>query len=106
MTGLGVVSQNCPVKAGETITVSYTLTNTGNQPIRLTETFVAVRDAADKNQDEDTNQGRELAPKGSVAVRGRVTVSSKGTWIMWPCYAAANGNFCPSEWRKFSVPVK
>jgi hypothetical protein len=106
LTGLGVVSRNCPVKAGDTITVSYTLTNTGNQPIKLTETFVGVRDAADKNQDVDTNQARELAPKDTVTVRGRVTVTSKGTWLIWPCYAAANGNSCPDEWRVFSVPVK
>jgi hypothetical protein len=106
LTGLSAVSRNCPVKAGDTITVNYTLTNTGNQPIKLDETFVAVRDAAGHNQDVDTHQARDLAPKGTIMVHGLVTVSSKGTWLMWPCYGAANGNYCPSEWREFPVPVK
>jgi len=106
LTGLSAVGRNCPVKAGDTITVSYTLTNTGNQPIKLAETFVGVRDEAGSNQDVDTHQARELAPNGTVAVRGRVTVSSTGTWRMWPCYAAANGNNCPDDWREFSVTVK
>ena len=106
LTGLRAVSRNCPVKAGDTITVSYTLTNTENQPIKLTETFVAARDAADKNQDMDTNQARDLAPKGTIMVQGQITVHSKGTWRFWPCYEAANGHFCPSEWHLFSVPVK
>jgi TIR domain len=106
VTGLSAVGRNCPVKEGDTITVSYTLTNTGNQPIKLTETFVGVRDEAGSNQDVDTHQARDLAPNGTVAVRGRVTVSSTGTWRMWPCYAAANGNNCPDDWRMFSVTVK
>jgi Neuraminidase (sialidase) len=94
------------VKAGDTITVSYTLTNTGNQPIKLTETFVAVRDAADNRLDVDTEQARDLAPQGTVKVQGQIPVGSKGTWHMWPCYEAANGKLCPNEWHKFSVPVK
>lgn len=105
LTGLRAVSRNCPVKAGDTITVRYTLTNTGNQPIKLTETFVAVRDPAKNNRDVDTSQARDLAPKGTVMVQAQITVPSKGTWRMWPCYET-NENLCPNEWHKFYVPVK
>jgi len=106
LTGLRAISRNCPVRAGDTITVSYTLTNTENRPIKLAETFVGVRDAANNRLDKDTHQARDLAPGGAVNVQGRVTVLSKGKWRIWPCYAVANGNLCPDNWHEFPVLVK
>jgi hypothetical protein len=91
---------------GDTITVSYSLRNVGDEPLELEYIFVGARDEADEFHDEPTAPVSEtLAPDESVDVRGRVVLDSSGIWYLWPCYALASGSACPDEWMKFSVVV-
>jgi hypothetical protein len=73
LTGLKAVSRNNPPLVGDTIAVSYSLTNVGKQRIQLEYTFVGARNAANDRKDtEDMNEGRALAPGETVNAQGRV----------------------------------
>ena len=64
LTGLKAASGSDPASVGNTVTVSYSLTNVTDEPIQLEFTFVGVRDPADENRDtEDMNEGKLLAPR-------------------------------------------
>jgi hypothetical protein len=87
LTGLKAASGNDPASVGDTVTVSYSLTNVGDEPIQLEFTFVGVRDPAGENRDtEDMNEGRALAPGETVNAQGRRLLDGAGAWEFWPCY--------------------
>lgn len=107
LTGLKAVSRNSPPSVGDTITVSYSLTNVGDQRIQVEYTFVGARNASDDNKDtEDMNEGRVLAPGETVNAQGRVLLDSAGAWELWPCYELSGGRQCPDKWQVFFVLAK
>jgi hypothetical protein len=109
LTGLKAVSRHDPdpPQVGDTVTVSYSLTNVGDQRIQLEFTFVGVRNPADDNMDtEDMNEGRVLAPGETVNAQGRVPLESAGKWELWPCYELSGGRQCPDKWQVFFVLPK
>ncbi len=98
LTGLSAVSRGDPPRVGDTITVSYSLTNVGAQPIQLDSTFVGARNADDENKDtEDMNEGETVEPGQTISATGRVFLDRAGRWDVWPCYALTNGNSCPRQ---------
>jgi hypothetical protein len=104
LTGLKAVGRNNPPLVGDTVAVSYSLTNVGKQRIQLEYTFVGARNAANDNKDtEDMNEGRALAPGETVDAQGRVFLDSAGTWQLWPCYVLSGDRFCPDKWQVFFV---
>jgi hypothetical protein len=109
LTGLRAVSRRDPdpPQVGDTVTVSYSLTNVGDQRIQLEYTFVGVRNPADENMDtEDMNEGRVLAPGETINAQGRVPLESAGKWELWPCYELSGGRQCPDKWQVFFVLAK
>ncbi|MBX7442936.1 MULTISPECIES: toll/interleukin-1 receptor domain-containing protein [unclassified Arthrobacter] len=106
LSGLQATSRRDPAapRVGDTVTVSYALTNTTDQPLQLEYTFVGVRDASGNHHDtEDMNEGRALAPGETVNAQGRVLLNSSGSWEMWPCYVLTGERFCPDKWQVFFV---
>jgi hypothetical protein len=106
LSGLQATSRRDPEppRVGDTVTVSYALTNTTDQRLQLEYTFVGVRDPAGDNKDaEDMNEGRALAPGETVTAQGRVLLNAAGGWAMWPCYVLAGDRFCPDRWQVFFV---
>ena len=96
-------SSDAPV-VGDTVTVSYSLTNAGDQPVEFSGIFVGVRDPADGNHDtEVAGEGRVLAPGETVEVEGEIQLEAAGEWRMWPCYELPDGTVCPDEWQVFTV---
>jgi hypothetical protein len=107
LTGLKAVSGNSPPLVGDTITVSYSLTNVGDQRIQVGYTFVGARNAADDHKDsEDMNHGIVLAPGETLASQGRILLDSAGAWELWPCYELGDGRQCPDKWQVFVVRAK
>jgi hypothetical protein len=107
LTGLKAASRNSPPSVGDTMTVSYSLTNVGHQPIQVEFTFVGARNAADDNKDsEDMNEGIVLAPGETLTAQGRILLDSAGAWELWPCYELSGGRQCPDKWQVFSVLAK
>lgn len=93
-----------PPRVGDTVTVSYALTNATDKPLQLEYTFVGARDAAGEHHDaEDMNEGKTLAPGETVNAQGRVLLNSAGAWEMWPCYVLTGERFCPDKWQVFFV---
>jgi hypothetical protein len=106
LTGLKAEGQGGPPSKGDTITVRYSLTNVGSQPLRLAATFVGARNQAGDHRDsEQLSLDRTLAPEETVATQGRVVVDSAGWWRLWPCYELGDGTTCPDEWQAFPVVV-
>ncbi|MET3773173.1 toll/interleukin-1 receptor domain-containing protein [Arthrobacter nitrophenolicus] len=106
LTGLQAASRRDPEspRVGDTVTVSYALTNTTDQRLELEYTFVGVRDPADDHRDtEDMNEGKVLQPGETVNAQGRVLIDSAGSWTIWPCYVLAGERFCPDRWQEFFV---
>ncbi len=106
LTELAAVSRRDPdpPQVGDTVTVSYSLTNVGDQPTQLAFTFVGVRNPAGDNVDtEDMNEGSALAPGETVSAEGRIPINSAGTWELWPCYELDGGGTCPDKWQVFYV---
>ncbi|HET6694588.1 MAG TPA: toll/interleukin-1 receptor domain-containing protein, partial [Pedococcus sp.] len=69
LTGLTATSRHDPDPplVGDTVTVSYELTNVTDEPVQLEFTFVGVRDPSDTNRDtEDVNEGTVIQPNESV----------------------------------------
>jgi len=107
LTGLAALVRNEPPRVGDTITVTYSLTNVGNQPVQLEDTFVGARNPADENRDsEDVNEGRLLAPGETGLAEGKIFLDSAGTWLLWPCYALPGERYCPDEWKSFAFIVE
>ncbi|HEU4667344.1 MAG TPA: toll/interleukin-1 receptor domain-containing protein [Arthrobacter sp.] len=106
LTGLEAATRRDPdpPRVGDTVTVSYSLTNTTDKPLQLEYTFVGARDAAGEHHDaEDMNEGRALAPGETVNAQGRVLLNSAGAWELWPCYVLTGERFCPDKWQVFFV---
>jgi hypothetical protein len=95
-----------PPRVGDTVTVSFTLTNSTDQPIEMTGgTFVAARDPADTNLDTDAaHVGTVLEPGQSIDTEGRIAITAAGRWQFWPCYESAVG-LCPDYWTVLVVDV-
>jgi TIR domain len=109
LTGLRAVSRRDPDPplVGDTVTVSYSLTNVGNQPLQLESTFVGARNPAGDNINiEDMNEKRVLAPGETVNAQGRVLLDSAGAWQLWPCYLLSGERFCPDKWQVISFLAK
>ena len=82
------------------MTVRFSLTNVGDQPISLAGAFVAFRSGDGDNRDaEYVASDTVLAPGDSVSASGRAVLDGSGTWEMWPCYELDNGQLCPDEWQ-------
>jgi hypothetical protein len=109
LTGLKAVSGSDPdpPSVGDTVTVSYSLTNVTDQRIQLEYTFVGVRNPAGENRDtEDMNEGRVLAPGETIDAQGRRLLDAAGSWELWPCYELSGGRQCPDKWQAFFVLAK
>jgi hypothetical protein len=104
LTELAASVRNDPPRVGDTITVSYSLTNVGQQRIQLDSTFVGARDPGNKHADaEDANEGRAVQPGETIHAQGKVLLANAGTWTLWPCYVLVNDRYCPDKWKAFSV---
>ncbi len=91
-------------QVGDTVTVTFTLTNVGDRDVVLEGTFVAARNEDDDNRDSDfSNVGAELASGESVETRAQIQLDSTGPWHFWPCYELTNGSVCPDEWLQFPI---
>ncbi|MGH3940325.1 MAG: hypothetical protein ACRDTG_17165 [Pseudonocardiaceae bacterium] len=107
LMGLAVSVRNDPPRVGDTITVSYSLTNVGEERIQMEYTFVGARNPADDHRDsEDANEGRVLEPGETVQAEGKIFLDSTGAWILWPCYVLSGDRFCPDEWKAFNFIVE
>jgi hypothetical protein len=109
LTGLKAASRSDPdpPSVGDTVTVSYSLTNVGDQPIQVEYTFVGVRNPAGENRDtEDMNEGRILGPGETITAQGRRLLDGAGSWEFWPCYELSGGRQCPDKWQVFFVLAK
>jgi TIR domain len=109
LTGLRAVSRRDPDPplVGDTVTVSYSLTNVGDQPLQLESTFVGARNPADDNINiEDMNEGRVLSPGETVNAQGRILLDSAGAWQLWPCYLLSGERYCPDKWQVISFLAK
>jgi hypothetical protein len=104
LTGLKATSGSDSPSVGNTVTVSYSLTNVGDNPIQLEFTFVGVRNPANENLDtEDMNEGKVLASGETVNAQGRMLLDAAGKWEFWPCYELSGERSCPDKWRSFFV---
>jgi TIR domain len=104
LTDLKAASGSDPASVGDTVTVSYSLTNVGDEPIQLEYTFVGVRNPEGENRDtEDMNEGRVLAPGETVNAQGRRLLDGAGSWEFWPCYVLSGERFCPDKWQVFFI---
>jgi hypothetical protein len=105
LSDLAAVSQHDPPRVGDTVTVTFRLTNVSDQPITLessTGVFVAARNQADENLDsEELHGGEQLAPGASLDAKAQIRVDSPGQWKVWPCYESTTGA-CPDEWQAFT----
>jgi hypothetical protein len=100
LSALRAQARHCPPQRRDTVTVRYTLTNVGDQPVRLAGAFVAFRSGDGENRDaEPSVVDKVLAPGDSIAASGRAVLNGSGTWQMWPCYELDDGQYCPDEWQ-------
>lgn len=107
LTGLKAASGSDPAAVGDTVTVSYSLTNVTDEPIQLEFTFVGVRNPADENRDtEDMNEGKLLAPRETINAQGRQLLDGAGSWEFWPCYVLSGERFCPDKCQAFFILAK
>ena len=99
--------RNDPPLVGDTLTLSYALTNTTDEPVEFAYTYVGARNPDDENRDpEDMNEEAVLEPGETLEAEGRVLLDSDGTWVVWPCYELAGGEVCPDEWQAISFLVE
>jgi hypothetical protein len=107
LTELKATSSSDSPSLGDTVTVSYSLTNVGDKPVQLAYTFVGVRNPSGDNRDaEDMNEDRVLAPGETVNAQGRRQLDEAGSWEFWPCYELDGGRQCPDKWQVFFILVK
>jgi len=107
LTGLSASVRNTPPRVGDTVTVTYSLTNTGTSVVRLAYTFVGARNPTGAHADaEDGNEQRAVQPQETIRADGKVFLDKAGTWTLWPCYTLAGDQFCPDKWKAFSILVE
>lgn len=101
-----------PAQVGvdDRITVSFTIENVGQDPLRL-QAFVKTRNPDDRQDDfghtPDVGM-QELAPQERLQVTGHTHVDEPGLWTVTPCYqfrADDANEFCPESWPPFGVDV-
>jgi hypothetical protein len=104
LVDLAAAAANDPPQVGDTITVTFTLTNVGDETVDFEGTFVAARTPADDNIDsEQTNNEAQLGPGDSIETEASFELDSDGTWQFWPCYQLLDGSICPDEWQMFTI---
>ena len=104
LTELAASVRNDPPRVGDTVTVTYSLTNVGQGRLEFENTFVGARDPGNKHADaEDGNESRTVAPGETIRAQGKVFLNNPGTWTLWPCYVLTGDQFCPDKWKAFSV---
>jgi hypothetical protein len=104
LTELAASVRNDPPRVGDTITVSYSLTNVGLERLQLESTFVGARDPGNKHADaEEVNEGRAVQPGETIQAQGKVVLDKAGRWTLWPCYVLVGDRYCPDKWKAFSV---
>ena len=64
LTDLAAASRNNPPRVGDTVTVTYSLTNIGTRPVQLDFTFVGVRNGG---TNKDTEDGKDEKRGGNAA---------------------------------------
>ena len=107
LSGLSPDVRNDPPLVGDTLTLSYALTNTTDEPVEFAYTYVGARNPDDDNRDpEDMNEEAVLEPGETLEAEGRVLLDSDGTWLVWPCYELVGGEVCPDEWQAISFLVE
>ena len=107
LSGLDVDVRNDPPLEDDTLTLSYALTNTTDEPVEFAYTFVGARNPDDEVVDpEDMNEEVVLEPGETLEAEGRVFLDSAGTWQVWPCYELAGGEVCPDKWRVITFSVE
>jgi hypothetical protein len=107
LSGLAAAVRNNPPQVGDTVTVSYSLTNVGEKDIQIGSTFVGGRNPAnDRKDSEAMNQSRILKPGETVRAEGRILLDGAGPWTLWPCYALSSDRYCPDKWKAFSVTAE
>lgn len=100
LTNLRADPTNMPPRVGDTVRMSFTLTNASEVLIALESTFVAARDPAGVNRDTGHSRPQGLAPGDSVDAAGSVLLDRNGAWSVWPCYAVDGEDAsCPDMWR-------
>jgi hypothetical protein len=104
LVALQAAAANDPPQVGDTITVSFTLSNTGDAPVQFEGTFVAARSPADDNLDsEQANFQAQVDPGDSIDTEASFRLDREGTWQFWPCYELIDGSICPDEWQMFTI---
>ena len=105
LSGLNPDVRNDPPLVGDTLTLSYTLTNTTDEPVEFAYTYVGARNPDDDNRDpEDMNEEAVLAPGETLEAQGRVLLDSAGTWLVWPCYELSRRGGLPRRVAGHLVP--
>lgn len=105
-----------PPQVNDMITIEFKIQNVSNRPITLNQdigSFVAARNPSHENEDFGySNQSKTIQPQDNIKTKAYKIVDMPGIWQFGPCYAlnmlvvsGEEGNFCPSEWRRFPVQV-
>lgn len=98
-------------RAGDVLTVSFSLRNFGQYPLRLTDRgiFCHVRDPAGADRSFGfTAQSQILQPFARVDFQGQIQPEAQGQWRLWPSYeiwiSGAIGEYRkagPANWQEF-----
>jgi len=105
LSGLDATGKHDPAQVNDRLTISFSLKNTGDQPIEMSP-FIGARDPAKSHADfAEENENRTFAPGEEMKIKGSIVLDKKGQWEFWPCYGIAD-RFCPDEWRAFKVVVQ
>jgi hypothetical protein len=82
---------------GNTMTVSYDITNVGGAGITLNSLFVGARDAAGTNKDFGHIFNVIIGAGVTQHFEATYTPQSGGTWTLWPAYNY-QGHYGPYQW--------
>ncbi len=96
---------------GDTVTVSFVLTNTSGHPIVISPEF-GVFVGARWNSTSDANnrdfghkdKGRKLRPGSRIVFKATRQLDATGVWRFWPAYNV-NGHWGPFRWNEVVVQV-
>lgn len=96
---------------GDTVKISFTLTNATDQPITISPqfgVFVSARwnSTSDANNRDfgHTYQGKVLQPGARIVIKASKKLDAAGTWRFWPAYNV-NGQWGPFRWNEIVVAV-
>jgi len=86
-------------KVSTSMTVYFSLTNTGTSTVSLQYVFVGARDASDNNRDFGYEYNIVIAPGATYYYTAHsFTPTSGGTWTFWPAYKIYGGYWGPYKW--------